>query len=333
MTSRNLFFRTLLLLASLVAANLSPRSASAGPASAPPQAPRGPYSDLRIDLGAADKPFSFIVYGDMRFTERRNTWDTDPVRRVALVQRIAQESLKLLFITGDLVLRGDSFGDWEVFDRETRPLRQAGIQIFPVLGNHDLVGSVQLAQQNYFRRFPALNSRRWYALRYGNCYFLMVDSNSSLEPQSPQLVWLASELDHLPRGTDYVFVVAHHPSYTQSTREHGAGHAARGSERRLGEFLEEHQKKLKARLFELGGHVHNYERYQNGGVTYIVTAGGGAIPYAVNRRPGDFYREVGPTYHFCRFTIDHRKLKFEMVKMMGDGRATTWEVKDHFEVK
>ena len=147
MTSRNLFFRTLLLLAGLVAANLSPRSASAGPAS-PPQAPRGPYSDLRIDLGAADKPFSFIVYGDMRFTERRNTWDTDPVRRVALVQRIAQESPKFLFITGDLVLRGDSFGDWEVFDQETRPLRQAGIQIFPVLGNHDLAGSVQLAQQN-----------------------------------------------------------------------------------------------------------------------------------------------------------------------------------------
>ena len=331
--SRNPFPRTLLLLAGLLAANLSPRSARAGPASAPPQAPRGPYSDLRIDLGAADKPFSFIVYGDMRFTERRNTWNTDPVRRVALVQRIAQENPKLLFITGDLVLRGDSFGDWEVFDQETQPLRQAGIRIFPVLGNHDLGGSVQLAQQNYFRRFPALNSRRWYALRYGNCYFLMVDSNSSLEPQSPQFIWLTWELDHLPRGTDYVFVIAHHPSYTQSTLEHGAGHAARGSERRLAEFLEERQRKLKARLFELGGHVHNYERYQNGDVTYIVTAGGGAVPYAVNRGPNDFYREVGPTYHFCRFTIDRRRLKFEMVKMMGEGSAAKWEVRDHFEMK
>lgn len=332
-TSRNLFSRTLLLLAGLLAANLSPRGASAGSSSPAPQARPAPYSDVRTDLGAADKPFSFIVYGDMRFTHRSNTWDTDPVRRVALVQRIAQESPKFLFITGDLVLNGDSFSDWEVFDQETRPLRQAGIQIFPVLGNHDLVGPVELAQQNYFRRFPALNHRRWYSLRYGNCYFLMVDSNSSLEPESPQRTWLAYELAHLPRGTDFVFVVAHHPSYTQSTREHGAGHAARGSERSLGEFLEERQKKLKARLFELGGHVHNYERYQNGGVTYIVTAGGGAVPYAVNRKPSDFYREVGPTYHFCRFTIDHRNLKFEMIKMMGEGRAPRWEVKDHFEVK
>jgi Icc-related predicted phosphoesterase len=298
----------------------------------PPAKPAAGHQDLRIDLGTADS-FSFIVYGDMRFTDPKDTWDTDPARRVALVRRIAQERPNLLLITGDLVLKGERFSDWEVFDRETRPLREAGIQIFPVLGNHDLAGSVELAQQNYFRRFPALNHRRWYSLRYGNCYFLMVDSNSSLEPESPQQTWLASELDHLPPGTDYVFVVAHHPSYTQSTQERGAGHRARSSDRRLGTFLEERQKKLKARLFELAGHVHNYERYQNGGVTYIVTAGGGAVPYAVNRGPNDFYREAGPTYHYCRFTLTRQRLKFEMMKMVGEDRNARWEVKDSFEVK
>ena len=331
--SRKLLSRTFLLLAGLLtAANLSPRGASAGTSSSAPPPPVW-HSDMRIDLGAAKKPFRFIVYGDMRFTDRKNTWDTDPVRRVALVQRIAQEKPNFLLITGDLVLDGERFGDWDVYDRETRPLREAGVQIFPVLGNHDLTGSVELAQQNYFRRFPALNSRRWYSVRYGNCYFLMVDSNSSLEPESPQLLWLASELDHLPPGTDYVFVVTHHPSYTQSTREHGAGHAARGSERKLGEFLEARHKKLRAGLFELSGHVHNYERYQNGGVMYIVTAGGGAVPYAVNRKPNDFYREAGATYHYCRFTIDHRRLKFEMVRMVGEAGAAKWVVRDSFEMQ
>ena len=330
--SRKLLSRTFLLLAGLLtAANLSPRGASAGTSSSAPLPPVW-HSDMRIDLGVAKKPFTFIVYGDMRFTDRKNTWDTDPVRRVALVQRIAQEKPNFLLITGDLVLDGERFGDWDVYDRETRPLREAGVQIFPVLGNHDLTGSVELAQQNYFRRFPALNSRRWYSVRYGNCYFLMVDSNSTLEPESPQLLWLASELDHLPPGTDYVFVVTHHPSYTQSTREHGAGHAARGSERKLGEFLEARHKK-RAGLFELSGHVHNYERYQNGGVMYIVTAGGGAVPYAVNRKPNDFYREAGATYHYCRFTIDHRRLKFEMVRMVGEAGAAKWVVRDNFEMQ
>lgn len=301
-------------------------------AQAPPAAPAVVDHNVRIDLGTAQS-FSFIVYGDMRFTDPKDTWDTDPARRVALVRRIAHEHPKLLFITGDLVLRGETFSDWEVFDRETRPLREAGIQTFPVLGNHDLVGSVQLAQQNYFRRFPALNNRRWYSVRYGNCYFLMVDSNSGTEPESPQGRWLASEFDHLPPGTDYVFVVAHHPSYTQSTQDHGAGHAARSSDQKLGTFLEERQKKLRAQIFELSGHVHNYERYQNGGVTYIVTAGGGAVPYAVNRGPNDFYREAGPTYHFCRFTVARHRLKFEMIKMVGEGRDARWQVKDRFEVK
>ena len=296
-------------------------------------APAAAHQEIRIDLGAGGKSFSFIVYGDMRFTDPKNIWDTDPARRVALVQQIARERPNFLIITGDLVFRGERFSDWDVFDQETKPLRDAGIRMFPVLGNHDLVGSVELAQQNYFRRFPALNGRRWYSLRYGNCYFLMVDSNSSVEPESPQRVWLASELDHLPPGTDYVFVVAHHPSYTQSTQPHGAGHAARGSDRGLGLFLEERQKKLRAQIFELSGHVHNYERYQNGGVTYIVTAGGGAVPYAVTRRPNDFYREAGSTYHFCRFTIDRHRLRFEMIRMVGEVRGAKWVVRDSFEMK
>ena len=170
----------------------------------PQAAPAAAHQDVHIDLGAAKRSFSFIVYGDIRFTDPKDTWDTDPARRVALVNRIAQDHPDLLLLTGDLVLKGDRFGDWEVLDKELRPLRDAGIQIFPVIGNHDLTGSLELALQNYFRRFPALNGRRWYSLRYGNCYFLMVDSDSSTEPGSPQRKWLAAELDHLPPRTDYV---------------------------------------------------------------------------------------------------------------------------------
>ena len=299
----------------------------------PQAAPAAAHQDVHIDLGAAKRSFSFIVYGDIRFTDPKDTWDTDPARRVALVNRIAQEHPDLLLLTGDLVLKGERFSDWEIFDQETRPLRDAGIPVFSVLGNHDLVGSLELALQNYFRRFPALDGRRWYSLRYGNCYFLMVDSDSDTGPESPQRRWMASELDHLPPGAEYVFVVTHHPLYTQSAHENGAGHAPRSSEQGLGMFLEERQKTLAARIFELSGHVHNYERYQKGSVMYIVTAGGGAVPYAVNRAPNDFYREAGPTYHFCRFTLSHHRLKFEMIKLVDAESGAKWVVKDSFEMK
>lgn len=320
------------LLGLLLATSLAPWGAGFR-LSAETPAPGGPYRDLHIDLGVAGKPFTFIVYGDLRFTDPKNTWDTDPARRVALVNRIAQEHPDLLIITGDLVLKGDRFSDWDVFDEQTRPWRDAGMRVFPTLGNHDLTGELDLALQNYFRRFPALNNHRWYALRYGNCYFLMLDSDSETGPGSPQREWMAWEFDHLPPGTDYVFVVAHHPSYTQSTFAEGAGHAARGSEQRLGKFLEERQKTLGAQIFEFSGHVHNYERYQIGGVVYIVTAGGGAVPYAVTRKRTDFYHEAGPTYHFCRLTLSGHHLKFEMIKMVGEGRGAKWEVKDSFEMK
>ena len=323
----------LFLLGFLLAPSLPPRAASV-PLEPEPQAASGASrQDVRINLGAVKGSFSFIVYGDMRFTNPKDTWNTDPARRVALVRRIAHEHPNLLLLTGDLVLRGERFSDWEVFDQETQPWRDAGIPVFPTLGNHDLDGSVELALQNYFRRFPALNGWRWYSLRYGNCYFLMVDSDSDTGPESPQRRWMASELDHLPAGTDYVFVVTHHPSYTQSTHENGAGHAPRSSEQRLGMFLEERQKTLAAQIFELSGHVHNYERYEKGGVMYIVTAGGGAVPYAVNRGPNDSYRLAGPTYHFCRFTINPHRLKFEMIKMVGKDRGAKWEVKDGFEMQ
>src|SRR5262249_16888940 len=158
--------------------------------------------------------------------------------------------------TGDLVLKGERASDWEVFDRESRPVRDAGIPLFPVLGNHDLADSPHLAVPNYYARFPMLGGRRWYSLRYSNCYFLMVDRDSDTGSESAQGRWLASEFDHLPPGTDYVFAVTHHPSYTQSLHGDRNGHAPRSTDRRLALFLEERQKKMTAQIFELSGHIH-----------------------------------------------------------------------------
>lgn len=222
-----------------------------------------------VDLGSAHDSFSFVVYGDIRFTDPHNTRDTDPARRVALINRIVGERPDFLVITGDLVLQGDRSSDWEVFNQETRPLRDARIQIFPVMGNHDMDLSVSLARENWRRQFPRFQ-RRWNSLRYGNLLFLMLHSESDTRPGSPQRKWMESHLDRLPAGIDF-FVVTHHPSYTRFTSRR---HSRRSSEQRLAKFLEERQKTVQAKIFELSGHVHNYERYQNGGVMYIVTAGG-----------------------------------------------------------
>ena len=46
-------------------------------------------------------------------------------------------------------------------------------------------------------------------------------------------------------------------------------------------------------------HIHNYERLVRDGVTYLVSGGGGAKPYEVERTPADLYQSRDfPNYHY-----------------------------------
>jgi acid phosphatase type 7 len=272
-------------------------------------------------------PFKFVVYGDLRTTNPANTKDSDPVRRMALINKIADEQPAFVAVTGDLVLTGANAMDWAEWDKETKVW--SGLQVFPVLGNHDIRGG-EAALPNFFKHFPQLENSRYYAAQYGNIRVLAVDSDMMVGDHSPEMEWLDSEFSNNPAATDFAFVLLHHPSYTHSNDE--TGHAARAQEHNLGAYLEAQQKKTKARIIEVAGHVHNYERYEHGGVMYIVSGGAGAEPYEIPRQPDDFYKEPGPTYHYCRFTSEKGKLHMEMVKLEMKGDQPSWRVADSFDL-
>lgn len=282
-------------------------------------------ADLELKL---PRSFSFIVYGDIRFTDPANVKASSPEMRDALVKRIAEAKPQVLAITGDNVLKGDDAHDWEVFDAESAPFRQAGLTILPSLGNHDLRGG-EAGLSNYFQRFPQVKGKRWYSVHGANCYWFILDSSQD-GPGGEQMQWLEQGLDHLPRGIDYVFFIVHHPPYTHSVE--ATGHAARPQEQRLGEFLEQKRAGSRAQFLVFAGHVHNYERYEHGGVTYIVTGGGGATPYPIPRSPEDHYRDDGPTYHYCQLTVNGRKLRFKMSKLKLEGSRERWAVRDKFQL-
>ncbi len=259
-------------------------------------------------------PFRFIAYGDIRFTDPNDTVWSNAQYRDALVGQIAKEKPSLLLVIGDLVHKGSVTEDWDVLKRETAPWRRAGIPVLPVIGNHETWGDPQAS--NYFRYFPELKNRHWYTARAGNCYFILLDSELDA-PASEQWKWLERRLTRLPSGVHYLFVVLHYPPYTRSAGSiPGGGHSARPEEEGLAKMLEDRQKALGIPIIVLSGHVHNYERYVHDGVTYIVSGGGGATPYTVPRQPSDFYKQPGPTYHFCRFTVGRNSLKAEMVKVV-----------------
>ncbi len=277
------------------------------------------------------KKFEFVAFGDLRANPDEGPSSNGAVRR-ALLNRIAELKPSLVVVTGDLVLRGNTPEHWATWDTESKPLRDAGVPIFPVLGNHDVYRDAKA--ETYFAHLPQLQNRRWYTVRHGNVLLVMLDSTSHYAPGSEQGSWLDQQLSTVPADIDFLVIALHHPPYTNSSDQaKGGGHSARAQEQQLAVWLAARRKTLRQPILVLAGHVHAYERYEHDGVTYITTGGGGATPYEIQRGPQDAYREPGPAYHFLRFFVDGRTLGAEMVKLTIDDGKPQWRVRDSFRLQ
>jgi Icc-related predicted phosphoesterase len=276
-------------------------------------------------------PFHFVIYGDIRFTDPSNTRSSDPVRRELLVKEIAEDKPAFVVILGDLVLKGSNPGDWKQFDEGVKPLRDSGIEMFPVIGNHDLSGDPTASA--YLAHFPELKGKRWYSVQAGECMLFVLDSALDQEG-GDEWKWLDAGLHELGKETRFVIVALHHPPVTHSVDNlSGGGHSARVQEQPLAALVEAARARTGLPMFVVGGHVHNYERYEQSGVVYITSGGGGATPYEIPRKPGDAYHETGPTYHYTEWTIGKDTLTYEMNKLEVRDDKPVWTVKDKFEVK
>lgn len=286
-----------------------------------------------VALNAGVKvPFSFDAYGDIRFMNPADHKDSDPVRRKLIVDKIAQDKPSFLLISGDLVANGGNPDQWKVFDQETAPIRNAGIKIYPALGNHDLRGDLPLALQNYFQRFPYLQNSRYYSVRAANVLILTLDSSLD-QPGGEEMQWFDKQLTSIPPDVNFVIVQLHHPPITRSSSKMpGGGHSPRTREQDMAGFIEARQAKSRARFIVVAGHVHNYERYEHGGVMYITTGGGGATPYMIPRQQNDFYKDEGPTYHFCHFDVGRNTLSMRMMKLELQGDKAQWQQRDSFQI-
>jgi Icc-related predicted phosphoesterase len=286
--------------------------------------PQAEPAELQLQLGS---PFRFVVYGDARFHDPKDTEAANPPVRQALVQAIAETSPAFVSFTGDIVYNGYDKDDWKVFDTETAAWREKKIPIYPALGNHDLQGSEKSALSNYFERFPHLKSSVYYSVRAANTLILLLDSALD-ETSGPQGQWIKQKLDHLPGDVDFVFIVIHHPPYTSSSdaRTFGGGHSARSPEKELAKMLEAKQQNLRARIVVFSGHVHNYERHEHGGVTYFVTGGAGAHAYPIERAKDDPFQSKEVNYHYLVVDVDRGRLKITMHRLdLTKGKAVWTE--------
>jgi hypothetical protein len=297
---------------------------------------RGP--DFRIDDADLSHPLRIIVYGDMRFTDPQETSATNPKVRRWLVDQIVAEKPDAVLLSGDVVWHGGVAADYDEYRIETKIWRDAHLHVYPALGNHEFSrgDSEQQCLENWWNAFPELRSRRWYSVQLGgSVYVLNLDSNSSLLAGSEQIAWIKAQLSSLPATVRFVFFNLHHPPVVDVQEKGDAGHNGRPNERSLAEFLAKAAGKSSARFVVVAGHVHNYERFLQEGIVYLVSGGGGAKPYPVVRGPADLYQDSAfPNYHYVRFVQSGSELTGTMVRV-GDPDASTpvWQEKDHFEIR
>jgi len=222
-----------------------PAAPRPAPATAPPAPPAGP---VRSGL---------VAFGDFGGGEAQ------PAVARAMERWAAGHRVDALVTTGDNVYeRGDPSLFAAQLDRPYAALRRSR-PLWATLGNHDVVaghGAEQLAHLG----LPALPYRR----SLPGLQLLFLDAN---RVDGDQAAWLDARLGE--PGPALRAVVFHQPAWSCSRHD-----ASRQVDRLWVPVIERHRVPL-----VLNGHDHNYQRFvSGGGVTYVVTGGGGRSLYPVD---------------------------------------------------
>jgi calcineurin-like phosphoesterase family protein len=312
--------------------------AQAKPTDIPPAVPPmvGPsFTVPGIAPGAAMK---LIAYGDSRFTDPSNVSDTNPKVREYLAKRVGEEKPLAIFLTGDTPFTGADPADWKVFQEETASWKAEHLHVFPTTGNHEVKGGYDAGIANYRANFPELKGYLYYSAQMGNVYLISIDTTQESGTGSPQRAWLQSQLEHIPADVDFVFLIDHMP-WMADVQSQIAASLPAPNEISLRDLLEEEAPKSHAKFIVVNGHIHNYERFERKGITYLISGGGGAKPYPVLvRGDEDFYREADPkrqppliNFHYLVIQVEGKHAQFKMYRVV-DPKADvlSLEVKDTF---
>lgn len=299
-------------------------------------APLGAATTFTVPAANLPDPLILIAYGDMRFTQSGETAASSPRARQALVARIAWENPAALFINGDVPWHGIA-EDYEVFSSETRAWRDKQLRIFPALGNHEFSACAEpTCLQRWWDTFPQLRGRRWYSVAVGaRVVGIALDSDTSLLPGSEQRNWLESQLASLGSAVRLVLIAMHHPPVADVQTVRLTDHNPRPNEQSLEALLSAAAARSRAQFVVSAGHIHNYERFAQDGVVYLVSGGGGAAPYEVDRTVSDLYQNTDfPNYHYVRFELHGNTLTGRMIRLADYAAAEPgqWQTRDQFVI-
>jgi hypothetical protein len=217
---------------------------------------------------------------EQQISDAIETWATAP-RADALVT------------TGDNIYPAGETEDFaDAWRRPYRWVSDGGFEVIASLGNHD----VQADNEDEVMEVLGMPAP-WYRERIGAAELFVLDSNGVADQE--QVFWLQDSLAESRAA--WQIAVFHQPAY--SCAEYGSTE----------EVIEHWLPLFEAEGVDLvlNGHDHNYQRFESNGVTYIVTGGGGARLYDLDRCSAGYPRRLAGAveHHFVTVVGSARSMR------------------------
>ena len=246
------------------------------------------YSDLHDFITPPDPSseasFRIIAMSDMQ-RDGSNPNKFNEVIHDGVIDYITEEhsndlaaELAMVLITGDLVVTGTSYYQWQDHFFEPSEDLFSHVPLYPVFGNHE-------QNTDYFIKYFHLPDNgtpgyeeHWYYTDYSNLRVIGLDSNSGYQIDA-QLIWLETVLQDAcyNDNIDFVFAQLHHPHKSELWTP-GENNYTGDVIERMENFSDECGKPS----IHFFGHTHGYSRGQSQNHDHLwvnVATAGGAIDY------------------------------------------------------
>jgi tartrate-resistant acid phosphatase type 5 len=182
---------------------------------------------------------------------------------------------------------------------------------FPAFGNHDVY---LFGGRPELDAFHSLGNERWYRFGWGDASFVVLDSDLSVAPGSPQLSFARRAFRS---GSCLRFAAFHHPPFSP----HSTG-IAPGLRRTIVPLIERRGVQV---VFQ--GHVHSYERSRpRHGVVYLTVGTGGAEIGRYGDSTIPSAKLITGRFGALRVDVNRRSARFRFVTVDG-------KVRDEFRLR
>ena len=272
------------------------------------------YSDLYDFITppepSSEAPFKIIAMSDMQ-RDNSNPNKFDEIIHDGVIDYMSQEysndlaeELAMVLVTGDLVVTGTSYSQWQNHFFEPSEDLFSYVPLYPVFGNHE-------QNTNYFLNYFDLPDNgtpeydeHWYYTDYSNLRVIGLDSNSGYRIQE-QLDWLEETLLDAcsNENIDFVFAQLHHPHKSELWTPGEINYTGE-----VIELMENFTEQCGKPSIHFFGHTHGYSRGQSKDHEHLwvnVATAGGAI---------DHWGEY-PQADYPEFTVTQDEWGFVLVNV------------------